>query len=177
MNHQIDHYSSGICFIRDKYSLSKYIEYATQYIRNSPKDYGGNFCEMICLYHYKNMNNDDIQVIPILYGNDVQYNVFPETYQHFNDYHSIFDGAAYGVYLLGQDGYHNNGEIVKGKTIDRYLVHAGRYKYTWDIVDGYKKPFIYDEKSQKWILINNLHAHAKNLEEGLSKPMEINIII
>jgi hypothetical protein len=171
MNHTMSQCSSGICYIKDKNTLDNYIAYAKEYIRNSQIDYGGIFSEMHCLFQYKNMNLGDIQMLPIIYSNYIQNDILKETYQNYNDYQSIFDGAALGVYLLGQDSFHNNGKIIKNKTCADYLIQANQYMYKWVYENGYKKPYIYDQVNDTWILINNLHVHAKNLNEGLSKPL------
>lgn len=169
MSHANNHCSTGICFIRDKHSLINFIEYSKYYIsRDNPnKDI---LSEMVCWYEYKNRTkNNDIQVLPIVFSNTIQNDIPEETYECFNDFQSIFDGLAYGIYLLGEDKCHHNSVVKKGITNDWFIIHGGKYKYTW-ITDtkGYKKPYILDENNNKWILINNLHVHGKNLEEGIS---------
>lgn len=172
MNQASTHYSSAICYIRDKNALNEYIKFAKYYIETSPKDFGGNFSEMICLCHYKQLNLQDIQILPIIFGNDIQQNLIQETYENYDDYKSIFDSASYGIYLLGKDTVHNNGKIIKGETFDWFFIQPQQYQLKWDYDNGYKKPYIFDTIKQEWVLINNLHVHAKNLEEGLSLPIK-----
>jgi len=155
------HLGSNLCYIKDKHSLDTFLKYANTYIESS-LDF---LCEMICFFHYKNTDNDDIQFLPILFGN----HHIKEIYQDYELYDSIFDSLGHGTYLLGVDLYHKNNP---GVTYD-YYIQGKNYEYKWEADEnGLKKPYIFDTIKNKWTLINNLHIHSKNLQAGLSKSIE-----
>ena len=85
---------------------------------------------------------------------------------------TIFDTASIGIYLLGMDPYHTNGEIVLGQTRKEwYFLDFTDHKFEWKVDDlGRRKPYVWN--GSKWILINNLHVHSKQLQNGLSLPLD-----
>jgi hypothetical protein len=95
-----------------------------------------------------------------------------ELHQHYNLYNNtIFDAAAIGVYLLGKDTFHTNGIIIKYLKNEASIIDCRNHTFEWkkDEKDR-NKPYIWD--GEKWLLINNLHVHSKDLKSGLSLPIE-----
>lgn len=164
MAHSSDHCNSGVFYIKDKNSLNDILEYTIDYIKNA--EYKDCPNEMKALYNYYINNPDKIYLFPLMYKDD-ENNI--SELANINYIDSIYDGAAFGIYLLGEDPIHNKGVMIYNKTFDHFIIKAKNYKLKWDIVDGLKKPFIYNQINDNWILINNLHVHSKDLKSGLSK--------
>jgi len=165
MSHSIDHSNSGIFYIKEKNSLNNLLDYMLNYVKIAKYKDCPN--EMKALFEYYSNNPDNIQMFPLIFKNT---NVPKITYENYDDYNNtIFDGAAAGIYLLGEDAIHNNGVIVYNKSFDHFFIKANNYKYKWDTIDGLKKPYIFNTETNEWILINNLHVHSKDLKNGLSK--------
>lgn len=164
MAHSSDHSNSGVFYIKDKNSLKEILDYTIIYIQNAQYKDCPN--EMKALYNYYIKNPDKIYLFPLMYNDDIN-NIDIIANENYID--SIFDGAAFGIYLLGEDPIHNKGVIVYNKTFDHFIIKAKNYKLKWDIIDGLKKPFIYNPKNDNWILINNLHVHSKDLKSGISR--------
>ena len=94
-------------------------------------------------------------------------NLLKDTFfDKFND--TIFDGNGHGIKLFGRDSYHKN------PLIDLYINELDdTIKYKWEKNnDGLLIPYLLDTINNKWLLINNLHIHSKDLIKGLSKPLE-----
>ena len=125
MAHTIDHCASGIMYIKDKNSLNKFLEYLTEYILNAKYSECPN--EMKAIFNYYKENSNDIHLLPILF-NDTTNNVSKDAYENYELYNSIFDGAAYGIYLGGEDPIHNKGNIVYNKSFDHFIVKCKNYK-------------------------------------------------
>ena len=163
MNHAPDHLATGVCYIRDQSALERFLSFVEEFINSSHNEF---ISEMLLFYKYKELGYNDIQLLPIVFSNNVQNGIDVDTYKLFDDYGSVFDGAAWGTHFLGVESiYRFNPEFITS----RYLLQARNYQCKWDLVDGLKKPFVFDEKRGKWVLINNLHVHSKNLLGGLSK--------
>jgi len=155
---KIKHSSCGIIYIKDTNSLCGLLDYMLYYVNNNLDDFN---CEMRSLYNYTfKLNKNDFQLLPILKDK-------------MNSYYgnSVFDPASYGVYLTGKDVIHTNGILTLNLDIEDHVIKCSDYKYEWREIDGLRKPFIYNEKEDNWILINNLHVHSKRLDLGLSKPL------
>lgn len=90
----------------------------------------------------------------------------PNTYSNnFNSFNSIFDAAALGQFLGGQDP--RNGESKPGFINESCLFNASLLSYSWELDNQNRKiPYaIFDGNKCK---INTLHIHSKKLEEFLS---------
>jgi hypothetical protein len=167
MAHSSDHCASGIMFIKNKNSLKDLLEYLTGYIQNAKYSDCPN--EMKAIFQYYKNNKDKIHILPTIFDDKIN-EVSSIAYENYNLYDSIFDGAAYGIYLGGEDPIHNKGEIIYNKSFDHFIIKCKNYeiKFEEDPKDFYKKPYIYDFNKNKWILINNLHIHSKLLKNHLS---------
>jgi len=155
------HCSIGIIYIKNSLSLIEILNYMLNYIETNNDVF---FSEMRAIYKYvfKFDNNKDFQLLPILVEN---------TSSSFEN--SIFDPASYGVYLTGKDIIHTNNKLTLYLDSEDHIIKCSNYNYEWKNINGLKKPYIYDKKNNKWILINNLHIHSKRLDLGLSKPLFI----
>ncbi len=167
MCHTPSECSSGICYIKNKNSLIPFISVLNEYILEAKL--GKFYSEMRGLRLLYEKYPNYVSLLPSIYPNDKTDEL---TYKNYDLYRSIFDPACYGIYIMGEDRIHNNGNLIKNKAMKHHLIYCSDYEYKWDIdIDGLKKPYIYNKNNNEWILINNLHVHAKNLDEGLSKPL------
>ena len=161
--------SSGIMYIKNKESLKGFLEYILYYIQNS-NDF---LSEMAALYEYYKLcqyKENEMQILPTYWESD---DIPSLTYLNYEKYkETIFDTASIGIYLLGMDPYHTNGEIVLGQTRKEwYFLDFTDHKFEWKVDDlGRRKPYVWN--GSKWILINNLHVHSKQLQNGLSLPLD-----
>ena len=167
MSHTNETMSSGICYIKNKNSLTNFLLFLNEFILEA--QLGKYYGEMIALYRYYKKHPEDILILPCIFENDITDKISFENYDLFND--TVFDAACYGIYLLGEELIHNDGKLVKGKSLRHHFIYCSDYLYKFEIdkKDNLRKPYIYNNVKNKWILINNLHVHAKNLNEGLSK--------
>lgn len=162
MAYMFDNYnrcSSGICYIKNTVILDKFLVYCSDYISNH-KDF---LTEMETLYIFWKENKDKVQLLPI------HWNVEPKDIccQNFPSYESIFDAAPIGIFLTGKDPIHTKGKIITGLKWDASLIDFTKYSYEWKLDEkNFKIPYIF--KEDKWIRINNLHIHSKNLSPYIS---------
>ena len=156
--------SSGIMYIKNKNSMQPLLNSMIEFIKNITNYW---VSEMGALYDFYKSNQNYIYIMPSLY-NDTKNDVDNRIYENYKN--TIFDPASYGQYLLGLDTVHTNGNIVKGTSFDHHKIVCKRYKIDWQTKedDGLKKPYIFNENTNEWILINNLHVHSKDLKSGLS---------
>ena len=158
-----DHYSSGIMYVKNSQSISDYLLYLLNFINTSNEF----MSEMTCLSRYYDVNKNLVQLLPIYWNDD---NISNEAYMNYGKYgDTIFDAAAIGINILGEEPFHNNGVIVYGKKNPHSEIDYTKNNIVWRIENNLKKPFIWNE--DKWILINNLHVHSKELHNGLSIPL------
>lgn len=158
-----DHFSSGIIYIKNTNSLSGFLDYMINFIENSNEF----MSEMTCLSRYYENNKNKIQLLPIYWEDK---SISNEAYMNYGIYgESIFDAAAIGIYLLGEDPIHNNGKVVCGKKHVHSEIDYTKNNIIWKKVNNLKKPYIVN--GEKLILINNLHVHSKELQNGLSIPL------
>ena len=91
----------------------------------------------------------------------------PEIYSHnLEQFQSLFDGAAFGQYLGGQDP--RNGSSDPGYIAPDCVFNASNFDGEWrDDEQGRRIP--YAEFHGECYRINNLHIHSKNLKPFLSR--------
>jgi hypothetical protein len=162
MSHSHDSCSSGIMYIKNNDSMIKLTNHLLLTLNNP----SGLLSEMISLKKYYDDNSDNVYIMPVIY-NDKKNNVFIDAYKNYKKH--VYDHASYGQYLLGIDPFHNNGKIITGKSYEHHAVVCNRYKIEFKTINGFKKPYIFNENINDWILIRNLHVHSKDLLSGLSK--------
>ena len=79
---------------------------------------------------------------------------------HFYLFNSLFDAAAFGQYLGGEDP--RNGHSAPGFINESCIFNPSHFTYTWEEDDqGRLVPYAH-YKNEK-VRINNLHIHSKNL--------------
>ena len=163
-----DHYSSGIMYIKQSDSLTQLLNYFINYITTSNEF----MSEMTCLSRYYETQTNNIQLLPIYWKDE---NICDRAYNNFDIYNnSIFDAAAIGIFLLGEHPFHNNGQLILGKKHTHSAVDYTEQLFKWEKDEhGRNKPYIWNDSSEKWLLINNLHVQSKELHAGLSLPLEL----
>jgi hypothetical protein len=153
--------ASGICFIKNKEILLKFMEHCKHYIATN----NSFLAEMFTLYEFWEANKDHVQLLPIHWPAD---HVPKETHMNYDKYqNTIFDAAALGIYLGGLDPFHTDGVIVKGQKSNWSAIDYTKYQYIWQ-PDDKKRNIPYVLCGDTWIKINNLHIHSKNLKPYLS---------
>ena len=158
-----DHFSSGIMYIKTSKSICNFLSYILNFIDKSNEF----MSEMTCLSRYYELNKDTVQLIPIYWKDD---SISSEAYINYETYgETIFDAAGIGIFLLGENEFHNNGVVVRGKKNPHSQIDYTKNLFDWKIDNNLKKPFIWN--GNNWVLINNLHVHSKELHNGLSLPL------
>lgn len=153
--------ASGICFIRNKEILLKFMENCKHYIATDTEF----ISEMTALYQFWEANKDHVQLLPIHWPAD---HVPMETHIHYDKYqNTIFDAAALGICLTGLDPYHTGGVIVKGQKWRWSTIDYTKYTYKW-VIDDKNRNIPYVLCGDTWVKINNLHIHSKDLKSNLS---------
>uniref|UniRef100_A0A6C0E3H9 Nucleotide-diphospho-sugar transferase domain-containing protein n=1 Tax=viral metagenome TaxID=1070528 RepID=A0A6C0E3H9_9ZZZZ len=159
-----DRYSSGIMYIKNPESLSGLLTECLNHIKYD----NGFISEMTALYKYYAKNKETVQILPTYWIDESKPLEIYLNYSNYND--TIFDSAPMGCYLFGMDTIHTGGVIIKHQKSRWAYIDATQNKFIWQTDEkDRKRPYIWN--GEKWILINNLHLHAKNLEEGISLPL------
>ena len=76
-----------------------------------------------------------------------------------DDQYLIFDGAAFGQYLFGQDPFHQNGDYVSGDVNPHSSVNYS--ETTWGISEFKGKSYLSFSIAEKTYFLANLHLHSK----------------
>lgn len=114
--------------------------------------------DMVNLANFYNKNRENILTFPIINDGKAK-SMYNENYDTFQ---SIFDGAAIGQLLGGVDPRNISGNTI-GFVNETCEIKYNNYEFKWCLnEDNIKVPFI--NIDNKWILINNLHIHSKNLK-------------
>ena len=159
-----DRCSSGIMYVKQSSSLTYLLDFFTVFIETSREF----MSEMTCLYRYHELHTDEVQLLPIYWQNNSNISELAYKNDFYNN--SIFDAAAIGVFLLGNDPHHTKGKIVIGNKNEWSAIDYTNEKFIWKKDElNRNKPYIWD--GEKWLLINNLHVHSKALNTGLSLPL------
>lgn len=160
----IDRCSSGIMYVKQYSSLQKLLDNYMDYIKNSNEFMN----EMTCLYRYYESHKNEVQLLPIYWKNNSSNELAYNNIDLYNN--SIFDAAAIGIFLLGEEPFHNDGKIILGKKNSASAIDYTNEKFDWKKdYKGRNIPYIWN--GEKWLLINNLHVHSKELNSGLSLPL------
>jgi hypothetical protein len=159
------HNNYSICYMYIKNGLDKIINFMNDFIINDiyRTEYH-SITEMKALYAYSKYNND-LYLLPVFFNRP---DMHIECYQNYNKFDdTIFDGNGHGIKLLGRDSYHKNPLYqLFINELDNTII------YKWEKnKDDLLIPYLYDTINNKWLLINNLHIHSKDLYKGLSKPL------
>ena len=152
-------------YVKQENSLDKFLTYILHFISNS-HDF---LTEMTTLYRYFEMDTTTVQLLPIMWAKE---GIPEKAIMNYENYNSIFDALAIGCYLLGLDPYHTEGLVTVGKKAKWCAIDYTKEVFEWKEDDqGRRIPYIYD--GAKWLRINNLHVHSKQLHNGLSLSLPI----
>jgi hypothetical protein len=158
---------ASFVFIANQTNLHQFIQFLVAQARSKQN-------EMYLLGSFKNQNGQDlIEYLPNLMPDYLNDHLFknvtnPARYcTHLDQFESIFDGAAYGQYLGGQDPFHRN--CAPGFINPECVYNASYMRFEWKTdLQERKVPYvIYNNKSFR---LNNLHIHSKNLKAFFSDP-------
>jgi hypothetical protein len=75
------------------------------------------------------------------------------------NHYLIFDGAAFGQYLFGQDPFHQNGDYISGYVNPYSSVNYS--KITWSVSEYNGKPYLSFLVADKMFFLANIHLHSK----------------
>jgi hypothetical protein len=156
---------AGICFIKDKDNLFKLNQFLIDYIlySNDPLLH-----EMKALHDFWVNHEDIVQLLPTFWPAEPIPKMITENFDNYNE--TLFDVAGMGIYLGGLDPHHTNGIIIKGSRGLWSLLDYTHNKFKWEEDnEGRLIPYILNNFENKWIKINNLHIHSKELKDCLSK--------
>ncbi len=160
----------GFVYVANKDAMNKLADFMG---KNASK--GLNDMEMLALY--KNQSKrEDIDYLPIIHSDFVKEDTFKSKMGHIannkerfhnnlSKFDSIFDAAAFGQYLGGQNP--DNGPCKPGFINECCLFNVSKVTIEWEIDEkGRKVPFgTYNGTKYR---INNLHIHSKKLYNFLS---------
>lgn len=160
-----DRCSSGLMYVKEANSLDNFLDYILHFISNSNEF----MTEMTTLYRYFEMSQNHVQILPTFWNSTNVPTIACTNYNKYNN--TIFDALAIGCYLLGLDPHHTQGVVTVGKKAEWCAIDYTKEVFEWKVdKKGRKIPYIYD--GTKWLRINNLHVHSKQLQNGLSLPIE-----
>lgn len=172
----VGRFSSGVFFAKDSGSLRKMLESFTKFIENFNST-DKSATEMIALYEFYESNKNLVQVLPTHWETDK----YPkESWENFTVYgDSIFDAASVGIYLGGLDSIHTGRTNVKGARLKMQkndhedmwasTIDYTGYEYKWERDRlGRNIPFVKNPDTGRWIRMNNLHIHSKDLRSCFS---------
>jgi hypothetical protein len=172
MYDDVDRCSTGLMYVKSYQSLKPLLEHIVEYIEDTNTTY---ISEMYATYQYfnnkykKNQEDPSVQLLPTIWNIENINSFAHMNYGKYGD--TVFDALAIGCYLLGCDTFHTRGQIILHQKAKWCDIDYTKYSLTWksDYL-GRKKPYIWN--GEKWLLINNLHVHSKDLKSGLSVPMD-----
>ena len=162
----VERCASGICFLRTTEILEKFLDCCIRYIAET--DVTTNFMtEMQALDAFWKEEPDRVQILPTHWPSP---SVPSDTYDNYHRYKkSIFDAAAIGIYMGGVDPYHTSGMVVTGLVSVWSLINYTGYTFEWKKDEKDRLiPYVKQEDG-RWIRINNLHIHSKQLSPYVSK--------
>lgn len=145
----------GIMYIPNYSLLTKFI-----------KNYDFTKNDMINLANFYLNNKDIVKTFPII-DNSLNKCIYNDNFQEFN---SIFDGAAIGQYLGGFDPRNIPGDST-GFVNETCEIKYDKYTFKW--VKKGRHYFPHIEINSKLIPINNLHIHSKKVKNfRIKNPIE-----
>lgn len=155
----INRCASGVMYVKTWNSLNIFTEEAVSFISSSEEF----MTEMTVLWNIS--NNNLVDFLPVFWNEE---GIHEYAFRNFSKYgDSIFDAAGMGIYIGGFDPCHTGGVIKKFPKNKWSQIDYTKQEYKWEVDnEGRKIPYIYCK--DKWLRINNLHIHSKQLKEHLS---------
>jgi hypothetical protein len=78
----------------------------------------------------------------------------------------VFDGAAYGQYLFGQDPVHTENRVISGYQNPHFDVKLSQSKWNVKLIDDSYRPYFFWENRNYEVV--NIHMHSKQLVDPSS---------
>jgi hypothetical protein len=165
--------SSGIMFVKTPDSIQGMLNFFIEKI-NEPMDEFIN--EMTLLFkYYEHVKNNHIfkiiQLLPTFCKSEDMHEYAIQNYGKYGE--TIFDAAALGIFLFGPDKcLSDNSDFHKNYSSEKWelsYIDYTKYQTKWEL-DSENRLIPYILLLDRWIKINNLHIHCKDLKKGLSKP-------
>ncbi len=162
----------GFIYLAHKEAMEHLAEFFVRQART-----GKNDMDVIGLYRELN-GRETIDQLPILMKSYLyhyplvsgtgQRTTRPESYiQYIDEFKSVFDGAAFGQYLGGQDP--RNGPCAPGFVNLDAIFNVSNIIFDWKR-DRWGRRVPYARVGQDQVKVNTLHIHSKQLEKFLSVP-------
>jgi hypothetical protein len=142
-------------YIRNKKAITDLVEKLSNILQNIP-----NIKDDMELLGVA-LNQGQIQELPSL----------PSHAWHYKNTKYIFDGAAYGQYIFGQDPFHTNGKITSGYKNPNFEFDAEDANWRIGELEG-RDTLSLDFQGNTYVL-SNLHIHSKLLLDAISQESEI----
>lgn len=136
-------------------------------LNNLISNYDYTITDMYNMANFYNNNKEIVDTFPII-DDSISSCKYNKNFKLFNN--SIFDAAAMGQYLGGIGTIHAPGDS-SGFVSKDCIIKYNKYTFHWiKKGDDY---FPYININNKFIAINNLHIHSKNLREFIiENPIE-----
>lgn len=158
-----DRYSSGICFVKNADALQTFSDITYSFIEHTDEF----VTEMTILSKLAKRYPEQVGILPTHWPADGIPEVASRSFENFGC--SIFDAAAIGIFLGGLDPYHSNGIVKLGARSPFSAIDYTSYGFKWEAdALGRRVPYIKDDTNQRWLRLNNLHIHSKDLKSYLS---------
>lgn len=174
-----ERFSCGLFYTKTAASL---IPLLTGVFQNIHK-YSAWYSDMAILYElYETKYSKDVLLLPthtgfvtedkkfFKKGNQPTDSLNTLTYMNYGLFgDTVFDAAGMGVYLFGCDPFHSGGVVVHNFSEKTWShINFSKYEYKWEKDSiGRKIPYV-NFGDGKWIRVNNLHIHSKDLKSALS---------
>jgi len=84
-----------------------------------------------------------------------------DAWENIQGEHLVFDGAAYGQYLFGQDPFHTNGRRISGFMNPDFPINLEMTKWTIEEQGNLRSPGLTYYFEGQRIRVLNLHVHSK----------------
>jgi len=164
----------GFIYIRNQEVMSRLADFFAYYAKKGYND-------MQMLAEFKNKYGENsIDYLPIITAEYAKEHPLvsrkgnaahkkKKFFQYIDLFHSVFDAAALGQYLGGQDP--NNGSCAPGFINESCVFNSSHLGYDW-YNDDLNRKIPYIVYSNKKYRINNLHIHSKKLELFTSSSFE-----
>lgn len=84
-----------------------------------------------------------------------------DAWQNIQGEYLVFDGAAYGQYLFGQDPFHTDGRRISGFVNPDFPINLEKTKWAIEEQDNLRSPGLTYNFEGQQIRVLNLHVHSK----------------